>query len=109
MFFSDRDFCVSYNIVKFSGAHMIRQLETADSKQYYKIRLLGLGLHPEAFGTGAEDWSKVTDEQIISLLQSSNRDDFILGNFENGELVGVIGLKREKKILLSTKAQFGDL
>ena len=76
---------------------MIRQLETADSKQYYKIRLLGLELHPEAFGTGAEDWSKVTDEQIISLLQSSNRDDFILGNFENGELVGVIGLKREKK------------
>lgn len=76
---------------------MIRQLEATDSEQYYKIRLLGLELHPEAFGTGAEDWSKATDEQIKSLLQSSNRDDFVLGNFENGQLTGVIGLKREKK------------
>lgn len=76
---------------------MIRHLEATDSEQFYNIRLLGLELHPEAFGTGAEDWSKGTDEQIRSLLQSSDRCDFVLGNFENGQLTGVIGLKREKK------------
>jgi len=76
---------------------MIRQLEPADCKQYYKIRLLGLELHPEAFGTGAEAWSKATDEQVKSLLQGDDPEDFVIGNFENGELNGVIGLKREKK------------
>ena len=76
---------------------MIRQLEVKDSNSYYKIRLEGLRLHPEAFGTGAEDWSKATDDQIKSLLEKSNQDDFVLGYFLDEELAGVIGLKREKK------------
>ena len=76
---------------------MIRQLEPNDSEKYYKIRLKGLGLHPEAFGTGAEDWSKATDEQVKNLLATSSDDDFVLGAFDNDQLVGVIGLKREKK------------
>lgn len=76
---------------------MIRQLEASDSKEYYKMRLVGLELHPEAFGTGAEAWSLATDEQVRALLQTSDREEFVLGAFENGELAGVIGLKREKK------------
>lgn len=76
---------------------MIRQLEPADSASYYKIRLEGLQLHPEAFGTGADAWSSATDEQVKNLLMKSNHDDFVLGYFKNGELAGVIGLKREKK------------
>ena len=76
---------------------MIRQLTVTDSKAYYDLRLKGLILHPEAFGTGAEDWSKATDGQVQDLLQKSNRDDFVLGYFEKNVLVGVIGLKREKK------------
>lgn len=76
---------------------MIRQLEPSDSEKYYKIRLEGLKLHPEAFGTGAEDWSKATDEQIKNILASSSDDNFVLGAFNEGQLVGVVGLKREKK------------
>ena len=76
---------------------MIRLLEQNDSVSYYKIRLEGLQLHPEAFGTGADSWSTATDEQVKSLLGKSNQDDFVLGYFKNGELAGVIGLKREKK------------
>lgn len=76
---------------------MIRQLEPNDSGSYYKIRLEGLRLHPEAFGTGADAWSNATDEQVKSLLEKSSQDDFVLGYFQNGELAGVIGLKREKK------------
>ncbi len=76
---------------------MIRQLEPNDSTSYYKIRLEGLQLHPEAFGTGADAWSNATDEQVKNLLEKSNHDDFVLGYFQNDELAGVIGLKREKK------------
>ena len=80
-----------------NGKNIIRQLDSGDSKAYYEIRLAGLKLHPEAFGTGAEDWSKATDTQIIELLEKSSRDDFVLGHFQDGKLIGVIGLKREKK------------
>lgn len=76
---------------------MVRQLESKDSAIYYNIRLEALGLNPEAFGSGAEDWSKATDEQVKNLLEKSNPDDFVLGYFQDSELVGVIGLKREKK------------
>lgn len=76
---------------------MIRQLEPNDSSSYYRIRLEGLQLHPEAYGTGADSWANATDEQVKGLLEKSNQDDFVLGYFKNGELIGVIGLKREKK------------
>ncbi|MGZ3775971.1 MAG: GNAT family N-acetyltransferase [Pseudobdellovibrionaceae bacterium] len=76
---------------------MIRQLEPNDSEIYYKIRLEGLRLHPEAFGTGADAWSNATDEQVKELLKNSSQDDFVLGYFHDSELAGVIGLKREKK------------
>lgn len=76
---------------------MIRQLVVNDCKEFYKIRLLALELHPEAFGTGAEAWSAATDEQVQALLQTNDREEFVLGAFENNELIGAIGLKREKK------------
>jgi ribosomal protein S18 acetylase RimI-like enzyme len=82
---------------------MIRQLESKDSGSYYKLRLESLKLNPEAFGTGAEDWAKATDEQVKNLLETSNQDDFVLGYFQDGELAGVIGLKREKKHSVSHK------
>lgn len=88
---------------------MIRQLEPSDSGSYYKIRLEGLRLQPEAFGTGADAWSNATDEQVKGLLEKSNLDDFVLGYFENGELAGVIGLKREKKNSIGHKGTIWGL
>lgn len=76
---------------------MIRQLGPDDSRAYFQIRLDGLKLNPEAFGTGAEDWAKATDDQVRSLLTKSSQDDFVLGEFLDDVLVGVVGLKREKK------------
>jgi len=83
---------------------MIRPLEPSDSIGYFKIRLEGLSQHPEAFGTGADSWSSATDEQIKKLLGQSHQDDFVLGHFEQSELVGVIGFKREKKHSVGHKA-----
>ena len=76
---------------------MIRQLEPNDSVEYFKLRLEGLQMHPEAFGTGAEDWSKATDSEVKNLLKKSNPDDFVIGYFKGEKLAGVVGLKREKK------------
>lgn len=76
---------------------MIRQLVASDSDSYYQLRLSGLELHPQAFGTGADDWRKATGEQVRSLLAGSSADDFVLGAFQGGALAGAIGLKREYK------------
>jgi hypothetical protein len=86
---------------------MIRQLEPSDSRAFHQIRLEGLRLNPEAFGTGADEWSKATDEQVRVLLEKSRQDDFVLGGFENSLLAGVIGLKREKNSQLDTKGLSG--
>ena len=47
---------------------MIRQLDHNDNEAYFEVRLKGLQLNPEAFGTGAEDWSKATSEQFKLIL-----------------------------------------
>ena len=92
-----------------SGDTMIRQLDQNDSEAYFEVRLKGLQLHPEAFGTGAEDWSKATSEQVKSLLEKSSLDDFVLGAFQNNKLIGVIGLKREKKFSVGHKGTIWGL
>ena len=92
-----------------NGDIMIRQLDQNDNEAYFEVRLKGLQLHPEAFGTGAEDWSKATSEQVKSLLEKSSLDDFVLGVFQNNKLAGVIGLKREKKHSIGHKGTIWGL
>ena len=42
-------------------------------------------------------------------LEKSSNDDFVLGAFENNILIGVIGLKREKKYSVGHKATIWGL
>lgn len=83
---------------------IIRQLNASDSKDFYQVRLLGLELHPEAFGTGADDFRKATDEQVKNQLSSNIQNDFSIGAFIDEKLVGVISLKRESKSSVRHKA-----
>ncbi len=76
---------------------MIRQLTIEDRQSFFNLRLDGLKRNPEAFGTGAEVFSRGTDEQIRALLEYSSSNDFVLGYFKNEVLVGAIGFRREVK------------
>ena len=82
----------------------VRRLVTIDSADYYNLRLRGLTLNPEAFGAGAEAFSKTTAEQAKSMIESFDNDDFILGSFRDNQLIGVVGYLREKKHSISHKA-----
>lgn len=82
----------------------IRPLTAEDATEYYNIRLRGLTLDPEAFGSGAAAFSKTTVEQAASMIRGFNSDDFILGSFVGNQLIGVIGYLREKKHSVSHKA-----
>jgi RimJ/RimL family protein N-acetyltransferase len=76
---------------------MIRQLTVDDRQSFFDLRLEGLKLNPEAFGTGAEVFAKGTDEQIRALLEYASGNDFVLGYFQGEVLTGVIGFHREVK------------
>lgn len=77
-------------------ARMIRRLRADDQVAYAALRLRGLELHPEAYGTGAADWKAGTAEQVRRSLEGGP-DDVVLGAFADGVLVGLVGLKREPK------------
>lgn len=78
---------------------MIRRLTPGDAVSFARLRLLGLEMHPEAFGTSADAWREASDEQRSAALSPGDEpaDQFVLGAFEDDELVGVLGFKRERR------------
>ncbi|MDJ0972840.1 MAG: GNAT family N-acetyltransferase [Planctomycetota bacterium] len=78
---------------------MIRRLTPGDAHAFFRLRLLGLEMHPEAFATGADAWREATPAQVEATLTSegSSRDRFVLGAFVADELAGLLGFRRERR------------
>ena len=78
---------------------MIRCLTPGDAHAFFRLRLLGLELHPEAFATSADAWREATPEQVEAALTSEGpaRGRFVLGAFVADELVGLLGFRRERR------------
>lgn len=83
---------------------LIRKLNSADAKDFYNVRLMGLRQYPEAFGMGADFFAKATNEQLVARLSQPEGEGFVLGAFENTTLIGLIGFTREPKFAVHHKA-----
>ena len=83
----------------------VRRLTTADWQDFVGLRLEGLRLHPEAFGTKAEAWESASREQTAAALVESEgpSDSVVFGAFAP-ELVGMLGFKRERRACVDHKA-----
>jgi ribosomal protein S18 acetylase RimI-like enzyme len=68
-----------------------RVLAPGDAKQYREIRLESLKLHPESFGTGYEEQSKLSKLMFEKAIEEPVDDRFVIGAFDNRELVGICG------------------
>lgn len=66
----------------------IRLLEADDAADFRDIRLAALKAHPEAFGGDYETEAKYS---LTDHMERLERDHFF-GAFDNGKLVGMIGL-----------------
>ena len=90
---------------------MIRRLTPTDADAFSAMRLLGLELHPEAFGTGAEAWRKATPAQRGARLEPADKpgDRFVLGAFDEDTLIGLIGFRREGKARVRHKGSLWGL
>ncbi|MCB0322184.1 MAG: GNAT family N-acetyltransferase [Bdellovibrionales bacterium] len=76
-----------------------RLLTAEDAEPWLELRLRSLQLNPEAFGESVEENEHLTGSELRERVQVVNEfpQQFILGAYENGTLLGTNGFRRERR------------
>jgi RimJ/RimL family protein N-acetyltransferase len=72
----------------------LRQLTKDDVASFRRVRLLGLQESPTAFGASHAQEEKIPLEDLAKRLEGTP-DRWVIGAFDEAELIGVIGFIRE--------------
>ncbi len=78
----------------------LRPLTQSDVNLFRDLRLRALREEPSAYITSADEFEKQSLEMVEQRL-ASTPENFVLGAFIDGQLVGIVGFRREP----STKVQ----
>ena len=83
----------------------IRQLTETDAEAFRAFRLRSLRESPHAFTNSFEEYSQQTVEATARRFreQVASQVDFMLGAFEDGQLIGSVGFYRETALKLRHK------
>lgn len=82
----------------------IRLVTVDDASDYWDIRLRALRDEPSAFGAAYEEEVDKPIEDIVNQIRErSVQENYILGAFKDGVLIGIVGFVREKRKKLSHK------
>ena len=73
----------------------IRLLDPTDAPAFHALRLRGLREAPTAFASSYEDECDTPDSEVAERM-AGNRDGFLLGAFDDANLVGIVGMQRER-------------
>jgi ribosomal protein S18 acetylase RimI-like enzyme len=73
----------------------VRLLTPADAAAFRDIRLQALHEEPTAFTSSAEEFSHQTLDKIATRFRSDPAESFMLGAFQDRQLVGLVGFYRE--------------
>ncbi|MYE53847.1 MAG: GNAT family N-acetyltransferase [Chloroflexi bacterium] len=77
----------------------IRPLTEADAEIYHELRLRALREHPAAFAQPYESQATTPMSDVAQRLKEASESlhEFILGMFSEGELIGMVGFRRERR------------
>lgn len=78
-----------------SGRYTVRPLRRDDAEAYRAVRLEGLKLAPEAFGSSFEEESVLTLEQFRARVPAADSPNMMFGGFDGDRLVGLAGFFTE--------------
>lgn len=73
----------------------IRKLTETDASALWQLRLQALQTDPVAFAESPEEHKSTTVEEFASRLRSGGPENFVVGAFDGGELVGMTGFYRD--------------
>ncbi|SDW23389.1 GNAT family N-acetyltransferase [Paenibacillus sp. CF384] len=82
---------------------VVKTITPDDVEAYWRLRLEALLDSPEAFGATYEASVDTPIESVKARIQASE-DQYVLGAFtESGELVGMVGFRREESVKVKHK------
>jgi len=82
----------------------IRILTKSDTGVFLSLRLEGLEREPKAFLESVEEHRARPREVTEARLAASAGDNFVLGAFQQGRLVGIVGFLRSERVKTRHKA-----
>jgi len=74
----------------------IRLLTEHDAEAWWNLRLLALTTDPVSFAESADEHRQKTMEETRTFFRNLSPENFVVGGFEEGHLVGMAGFHREK-------------
>jgi ribosomal protein S18 acetylase RimI-like enzyme len=85
--------------------HELRLLNEHDASQFWQFRLTGLEECPQAFTESADELQSSPVDVTVQRLRASSEDNFVLGAFGDGRLIGTVGFVRNQGVKTNHKGR----